>query len=69
MKSIYKDLIAAISDQLAESMCAHESQLAQRASCIDAEVEQLTREIGLQTTRKVLEHTRDRLVKKTATPG
>ena len=69
MKAIYQDVVTQISDQLVDVLCTHESGIARRARLIDADIAEITTQIGLQTTQKLLEHVRDLEVKKTTKPG
>lgn len=69
MKAVYQAIVSQISDQLVAVLCAHESEIARRARLIDADIAEITGQIGLQTTQKLLEHARDQEVKKTAQPG
>ena len=69
MKAVYQDVVTQISDQLVDVLCTHESEIARRARLIDADIAEITTQIGLQTTQKLLEHARDLEVKKTTKPG
>ncbi len=63
-KSCYQEIIAEVSEKLAEKFATEEKGLAQRARLIDGDIAGIVKEIGLQTTRKVLEATRDEIVVK-----
>lgn len=65
MKTTYDELITTISDEIARKFLDTERQLATRARLLDADIAEITRQIGLETTKKVFEHGRDDLVKKT----
>jgi hypothetical protein len=69
MNAVYQDLVTQFSDQLVDVLCAQESGLARRACLIDADIAEITTQIGLQTTQKLLERVRDQEVKKTTKPG
>lgn len=64
METAYQELIAAVSTEVATTFLANEDNLAARATLLDADIAEITRQIGVETTRKVLEHVRDDLVKK-----
>ena len=63
-KDCYKEIIEEVGNKLAEKMCAEETGLAARATMIDQDVQDLVREIGLQTTKNILDVTRDKIVAK-----
>ena len=63
-KRQYESIIKAVSDELSEKIIHEEQDLAKRAPLIDQEVAEIVREIGLETTKKVFEKTRDKLVLK-----
>ena len=63
-KKDYEKIIQAMSEELSERIVSEEQDLAKRARLIDQDVAEIVREVGLQTTKKVLEKTRDRLVLK-----
>jgi hypothetical protein len=65
MNHDYQELITTVSEQIAQEFLDHEPNLAQRALLLDADIAEITRAIGLETTKIVLEHFRDQLVKKT----
>jgi hypothetical protein len=50
--------------KLAQKIISEEKDLARRATLIDKDIASIVQDIGLQTTRKVIENTRDRIVKK-----
>jgi hypothetical protein len=63
-KDCYQEIIAEVSKKLAEKFSSTEKNLAARATMIDSDISDIVREIGLQTTKKVLENTRDEIVVK-----
>lgn len=63
-KKDYEQIIEAVSEQLSEKITCEEQDLAKRAPLIDQDIAEIVREIGLQTTKKVFEKTRDKLVLK-----
>ena len=69
-KKDYEKIIQAMSEELSERIVSEEQDLAKRARLIDQDIAEIVREVGLQTTKKVLEKSRDRLVlKKTSGTG
>jgi hypothetical protein len=67
METDYQELIAAVSAEVAKTFLANEDNLAARATLLDADIAEITRQIGAETTKKVLEQVRDDLVKKNST--
>jgi mevalonate pyrophosphate decarboxylase len=67
MDTDYQELIAAVSTEVATTFLAHEDNLVARATLLDADIAEITRQIGRESTKKVLEHVRDDLVKKNKT--
>ena len=66
-KAAYEDLIAEISKQLAEKICMEEGDLTPRVKTIDGDIAVLVRDIGLRTSKLVLQKTCDeKVVKKKA---
>ena len=63
-KGCYKEIIEEISKKLAEKVFSEEKGLAARATMIDQDVQTLVQEIGLKTTKNILEVTRDEIVAK-----
>jgi hypothetical protein len=45
-----------VSRQVAQTFLAHETDLARRATLLDADIDEISRQIGLETTRLVLTH-------------
>lgn len=67
MKTDYQKLIAAVSTEVAKTFFTNENNLAARATLLDADIADITRQIGAETTRLVLEHVCEELVKKNTT--
>jgi len=63
MKKEYQELMTTVSQQVAQTFLHHEDNLAARALLVDADIAEITRQIGLETTKIVVEHVRDDLVK------
>ena len=61
-KGCYKEIIAEVSKKLAKKFTAEENNLASRATLIDKDIAEIVQDIGLQTTKKVLENTRDEII-------
>jgi hypothetical protein len=67
MKKDYQDMITEVSKQIANTFLQHEENVAARAVLVDADIAEITRQIGLETTKIVFEQVRDDLVKKNNT--
>jgi len=67
MKNDYQNMITEVSQQIANTFLQHEENLAARAGLVDADIAEITRQIGLETTKIVFEQVRDDLVKKNNT--
>ena len=63
-KDAYEDLIAEISKQLAEKILMEEGDLTRRVKTIDGEIAVLLRDVGLRTSKQVLQKTCDEKVVK-----
>ncbi len=63
-KDCYQEIIAEVSKKLAQKIIAEEKDLAPRATLIDKDIAELVQDIGLQTTKRVLENTRDKIIVK-----
>jgi len=63
-KDIYKEIISEVSDKISQKIIGEEKNLAQRATLIDKDIQEIVQDVGLQTTQKVLENTRDEIVLK-----
>jgi len=64
MKNEYQELVTKVSKQVAKTFLRHEDNLVARATLLDADISEITRQIGLETTKLVVEQVRDDLVKK-----
>jgi len=63
-KDAYEDLITEISKKLSEKILQEEGDLTRRIKTIDADIAEIVREVGLRTSRLVIEKTRDEKVAK-----
>ncbi len=63
-KDCYQEIIAEVSKKLAQKFTAKEKDLASRATLIDRDIAEIVQDIGLQTTKRVLENTRDEIIVK-----
>jgi hypothetical protein len=63
-KNAYEDLVAEISTQLAGKILLEEGDLTTRAKTIDGDIAVLVRDIGLRTSKLVLQKTCDKEVVK-----
>ena len=63
-KDCYQEIIAEVSKKLAQKISSEEKNLARRATLIDRDIADIVKDIGLETTQKVLENTRDKLIVK-----
>ena len=63
-KDCYQEIIAEVSKKLSQKFISEEKDLAKRATLIDQDIAEIVQEIGLQTTQKVLENTRDEIIVK-----
>ena len=63
-KNCYQEIIDEVSKKLAQKIISEEKDLARRATLIDQDIASIVEEIGLQTTKKVIEDTRDKIVEK-----
>ncbi len=50
-KEYYQDLIQSISNQIAERILTQETNLVQRATFLDADIAEITRQTGLETSK------------------
>ena len=64
MDTEYQEIISKVSQEIAKTFLEKEKGVAARARLIDTDIAEITRQIGLETTQRVLEHVRDDLVKK-----
>jgi hypothetical protein len=63
-KDAYEDLVAEISKQLAEKILMEEGDLTRRVKTIDGDIAGLVRDVGLRTSKLVLQKTCDEKVVK-----
>ena len=63
-KDCYQEIIAEVSKKLSQKFISEENDLAKRATLIDKDIAEIVQDIGLQTTKKVLENTRDEIIVK-----
>lgn len=63
-KDCYQEIIAEVSKKLAQKFISEEKDLARRATLIDKDIAEIVQDIGLQTTKRVLENTRDKIIVK-----
>ena len=63
-KDCYQEIIAEVSKKLAQKIISEEKNLVQRATLIDQDIAGIVQDIGLETTKKVLKNTRDKVIVK-----
>lgn len=63
-KDAYEDLVKEISKKLSEKILQEEGDLTGRIKTIDADIALIVREVGLRTSKLVIEKTRDEKVAK-----
>ena len=63
-KDVYEDLVKEISKKLSEKILQEEGDLTRRIKTIDADIAEIVREVGLRTSKLVIEKTRDETVAK-----
>ena len=63
-KDAYEDLVREISKKLSEKILQEEGDLTGRVKTIDADIAIVVREVGLRTSKLILEKTRDEKVAK-----
>lgn len=68
-KGCYQEIINEVSKKLAEKFIFEEKDLARRATLIDNDIADIVQDIGLQTTKQVIENTRDKIVEKKTPKG
>ena len=68
-KNCYQEIIDEVSKKLAQKFISEEKDLARRATLIDKDIAGIVQDIGLQTTKKVIENTRDKIVEKKTPKG
>jgi hypothetical protein len=68
-KKCYQEIIDEVSRKLSRQIISEEKDLARRATLIDKDIADIVQDIGLQTTKKVIENTRDKIVEKKTPKG
>ena len=68
-RKCYQEIIDEVSKKLAQKIISEEKDLARRATLIDKDIADIVQDIGLQTTKKVIENTRDKIVEKKTPKG
>lgn len=68
-KKCYQEIIDEVSRKLSRKIISEEEDLARRATLIDKDIADIVQDIGLQTTKKVIENTRDKIVEKKTPKG
>ena len=63
-KDTYEDLVNEISKKLSEKVLQEEGDLTGRIKTIDSDIALIVREVGLRTSKLVIEKTRDEIVAK-----
>jgi len=63
-KDAYEDLVKEISKKLSEKILQEEGDLTGRIKTIDSDIAVIVREVGLRTSKLVIEKTRDEKVAK-----
>ena len=65
-KDAYQKIIDEVSQKLAGEILSKEKNLAQRATRIDGDIASIIKDVGLKTCKRVIEESRDEIVKKNA---
>jgi hypothetical protein len=63
-KDCYQEIIVEVSKKLAQKIVSKENNLIHRATLIDQDIAGIVQDIGLETTKKVLKNTRDKVLAK-----
>ena len=63
-KDCYQEIIVEVSKKLAQKIVSEEKNLIHRATLIDQDIAGIVQDIGLETTKKVLKNTRDKVLAK-----
>jgi putative ubiquitin-RnfH superfamily antitoxin RatB of RatAB toxin-antitoxin module len=63
-KDCYQEIIDEVSKKLSDKIISAENKLPVRSILIDSDILEIVRNIRLQTTRNILESTRDELAQK-----
>lgn len=65
-KSEYQKIIEEVSQKLSKEILSKEENLAQRATTIDGDIAGILKNIGMETWKKIIDETRDEIIKKKA---
>ncbi len=65
----YQAIIQNISNQIAKAFLARETNIAQRARCLDAGIAEIIRQVGLETVKQIYEESANKLVNKKKRKG
>ena len=68
-KDCYREIIEEVSKKLSKKIISEEKDLVQRATLIDQDIAEIVQDIGLKTTEKVLNDTRDKDIEKKKKKG
>ena len=69
-RDCYQEIIEEVSKKLSDKITSEEKGLGHRATLIDRDIGDIVQDIGLKTTKLVLENTRDQIAqKKRKRPG
>ena len=63
-KNVYQKIIDEVSQKLSKEILSNEKNLAQRATTLDRDIDSILQNIGLETWKKIIDETRDEIVKK-----
>lgn len=63
-KSCYNEIIEEVSKKLADKVMGTEEDLVKRAPMIDGDIHDIVQEVGRQTSKRVLEQTKEQIVEK-----
>ncbi len=69
MQECYQNMIADVSASIAQNFLSNETDLVSRSIFLDSDVAEITRQIGLETTKIIMEVTLDNLVKEKQSEG
>ena len=60
----YQEMTDSVSAQIAKAFLAKETNIVKRARFLDADIAEITRQVGLETTKKIYEESAKELVNK-----
>ncbi len=63
-KDCYQEIIDKVSEKLSDEVISGEKNLVERSTLIDGDIADIVQSIGLKTTQRVLEKTRDEITRK-----